>query len=483
MIVDGTPAPTEPYLKAGIHHRRWNNIQFAVFADGGGSPWSDLNYAGRLMYAQLPSASGIGKCWKIGENASKTRPDWTVQAEVVGPTPKLRLMECDRTRLEEDAFAQALRKNAECAIFEALVATGVSHGLYTKTLKRDAELGYELPEQKPRLFPWIPRNTEKDRTEETKTAVVPAGPHPTSESALYAILRALCEPFEESGVRQPVCRLPAARRGLHRAFPLSPDADERVAAQRRRDVVRQLERRMLRRGVFTSVTDLRETIRAFIDSHNTHAAKLFRWIKSAQTMLGAVIPAHEPYAQKFRARDTEREYQKQERDYSEVGADVGAASTSGDEDSGSSPESARDCASETGTGSTDGTAAGNRWPAPTSVAKAATRSGVSRSASASSGAKSRTSAAGLSTSSSSHAMNRARCSGASNHCRSRERSQVPASAARAFLRLASSLPSTASCSSICRCASASLSLARTSRWRLREKRRNFWMIFLVMLKT
>ena len=266
------------------------NIEFAVFADGGGNPWSDLNYAGRLMYAQLQSASGIGKCWKIGENASETRQDWTVQAEVVGPTPKLRLMECDRTRLEEDAFAQALRKNAECAIFEALVATGVSHGLYTKTLKRGAELGYELPEQEPRLFPWIPRNAEKDRTEETKTAVVPAngaGPHP-----LYATLPALCEPFEENGVRQPVCQLPAARRGLHRAFPLSPEADERVAAQRRQDVVRQLERRILRRGVFTSVTDLRETIRAFIDSHNTHAAKPFRWIKSAQTMLGAVIPAH-----------------------------------------------------------------------------------------------------------------------------------------------------------------------------------------------
>ena len=142
------------------------------------------------------------------------------------------------------------------------LAVGESHGLYTKTLKRG-----------------VPANGP--------------GPHPTSESALYATLPALCEPFEEGGVRQPVCQLPAARRGLHRAFPLSPDADERVAAQRRRDVVRQLERRMLRRGVFTSVTDLRETIRAFIDSHNTHAAKPFRWIKSAQTMLGAVIPAHE----------------------------------------------------------------------------------------------------------------------------------------------------------------------------------------------
>ena len=35
----------------------------------------------------------------------------------------------------------------------------------------------------------------------------------------------------------------------------------------------QLERRALRRGVFTSVTELREEIRRFTEAHNTHAAK------------------------------------------------------------------------------------------------------------------------------------------------------------------------------------------------------------------
>ena len=50
----------------------------------------------------------------------------------------------------------------------------------------------------------------------------------------------------------------------------------------------QLERRALRRGVFTSVTELREAIRGFIDAHNTHAAKPFRWTKSARAILGAV---------------------------------------------------------------------------------------------------------------------------------------------------------------------------------------------------
>ena len=55
----------------------------------------------------------------------------------------------------------------------------------------------------------------------------------------------------------------------------------------------QPERRALRRGVFTSVTELQETIRRFIDSHNTHAAKPFRWTKSAQTMLDAADHARE----------------------------------------------------------------------------------------------------------------------------------------------------------------------------------------------
>ena len=55
----------------------------------------------------------------------------------------------------------------------------------------------------------------------------------------------------------------------------------------------QLERRALRRGIFTSVTELREAIRRFIETHNTHAAKPFRWTKSAHTILHAVGRARE----------------------------------------------------------------------------------------------------------------------------------------------------------------------------------------------
>ena len=55
----------------------------------------------------------------------------------------------------------------------------------------------------------------------------------------------------------------------------------------------QLERRALRRGVFTSVTELREEIRRFIEAHNTHAAKPFRWTKSAGAILDAVERARE----------------------------------------------------------------------------------------------------------------------------------------------------------------------------------------------
>ena len=51
--------------------------------------------------------------------------------------------------------------------------------------------------------------------------------------------------------------------------------------------------RALRRGIFTSVTELREAIRRFIETHNTHAAKPFRWTKSAHTILHAVGRARE----------------------------------------------------------------------------------------------------------------------------------------------------------------------------------------------
>ena len=55
----------------------------------------------------------------------------------------------------------------------------------------------------------------------------------------------------------------------------------------------QLQRRALRRGVLTSVTDLRQAIRHFIETHNAHAAKPFRWTKSAQAILDAVGCARE----------------------------------------------------------------------------------------------------------------------------------------------------------------------------------------------
>ena len=59
----------------------------------------------------------------------------------------------------------------------------------------------------------------------------------------------------------------------------------------------QLERRALRRGVFTSVTELRDEIRRFIEAHNMHAAKPFGWTKSARVILDAVERARESLRQ------------------------------------------------------------------------------------------------------------------------------------------------------------------------------------------
>ena len=55
----------------------------------------------------------------------------------------------------------------------------------------------------------------------------------------------------------------------------------------------QLERRALRRGVFTSVSELRDEIRRFIQNHNSHSAKPFRWTKSASAILDAVDRARQ----------------------------------------------------------------------------------------------------------------------------------------------------------------------------------------------
>lgn len=54
-----------------------------------------------------------------------------------------------------------------------------------------------------------------------------------------------------------------------------------------------LERRAVRRGVFTSVTDLKQAIRGYIQAHNSDYAKPFAWTKTAEVILAAVERAKE----------------------------------------------------------------------------------------------------------------------------------------------------------------------------------------------
>ena len=54
-----------------------------------------------------------------------------------------------------------------------------------------------------------------------------------------------------------------------------------------------LERRAVRRGVFTSVTDLKQAIRGYIAAHNKAYAKPFVWTKTAETILAALQRANE----------------------------------------------------------------------------------------------------------------------------------------------------------------------------------------------
>ena len=53
----------------------------------------------------------------------------------------------------------------------------------------------------------------------------------------------------------------------------------------------QLERRALYRGAFTSVADLKVAIRQFIEAHNEHSAKPFKWNKTAEAIISSVHKA------------------------------------------------------------------------------------------------------------------------------------------------------------------------------------------------
>ena len=65
----------------------------------------------------------------------------------------------------------------------------------------------------------------------------------------------------------------------------------------------QLERRAMRRGRLTSVSALRNEIRRFIEAHNMHAAKPFRWSKSAGAILDAADRAREALRQETSPTD------------------------------------------------------------------------------------------------------------------------------------------------------------------------------------
>lgn len=45
------------------------------------------------------------------------------------------------------------------------------------------------------------------------------------------------------------------------------------------------------RGVFTGVAELKTGIRQFIEAHNEHSAKPFKWNKTAATIISSVLKA------------------------------------------------------------------------------------------------------------------------------------------------------------------------------------------------
>ncbi len=57
-----------------------------------------------------------------------------------------------------------------------------------------------------------------------------------------------------------------------------------------------LERRAIYRGVFSSVTELKKAIRAYVAAHNKHYAKPFVWTKDATSILAKVERAKDPGA-------------------------------------------------------------------------------------------------------------------------------------------------------------------------------------------
>ena len=91
-------------------------------------------------------------------------------------------------------------------------------------------------------------------------------------------------------LRRPgsICRSPSPgipRRDAHSSFHLHLHNGVSIEAS---VLGRQLERRSIYRGVFSSVTDLRNEIHRFIEVHNATSAKPFTWTKGASAIIESV---------------------------------------------------------------------------------------------------------------------------------------------------------------------------------------------------
>lgn len=145
----GNLLPRTEFLENAHRVETWNGCRIGVYrADRVelADMWR-INFHGIKVPCDMPKVSEIGTSFK-----------WAVLIDIVD-APALQLVLPARKEMVENAALEALRVEAEAAIYRT-IALESSHRLPFQHWQRAMELGINLPEASPWLHAWTPRSAE-----------------------------------------------------------------------------------------------------------------------------------------------------------------------------------------------------------------------------------------------------------------------------------------------------------------------------------
>ncbi len=143
VAFDGVWIDQEPFLKRAFHTDTWKGLCVGVLKGSGFRSETAINFHGLVVKARLPQVS-----------MALEGGAFHVRIEVIN-CPQLKLVLPARKEVVQDSFFEELQVAVNRTIYRAIARIG-SHRLPYRAWREAADLGVEMPETLPELFPYTP---------------------------------------------------------------------------------------------------------------------------------------------------------------------------------------------------------------------------------------------------------------------------------------------------------------------------------------